>query len=173
MYAEHCVLAADSEARTDSMIDIAITIYKRVMQVAELKTIMLVMDDFAGGSPLSSVYKNQEMKSRFHTTTNITWSLTKLFDDMQSGARELGETMTIRQIRSGPTSFTGLARMKRDLKLELLGPQLDRRNLESSAKANLREMFDSVARYREHLQPLPEQPEIDATFLARWPLSAL
>ena len=61
LYAQQCVLAADSEPRTASMIDTSITIYKRVMQVAKLKTLMLAMDDFPGGSPLSSVYNIQEI----------------------------------------------------------------------------------------------------------------
>ena len=41
LYAQQCVLAADSEPRTASMIDTSITIYKCVMQVGRLKTIML------------------------------------------------------------------------------------------------------------------------------------
>ena len=61
IYKEHCVLAADSEPRTDAMIDIAMTIYKRVMQVTELKVIMLAIDDFPGSCPLNSVYKFRKL----------------------------------------------------------------------------------------------------------------
>ena len=111
------MLAADSEPRTASMIGTSITIYKRVMQAARLKTLMLARGDFPGGSPLSSVYTIQEMISTCHTTTVMEWFLTKLYDDMRSGARELGEPLTIKHIRSGPKSFTDMVRMRCRLKI--------------------------------------------------------
>ena len=76
LYAQQCVLAADSEPRTVSMIDTSITIYKRVMMEKKLKPIMLAMDDFPGGSPLSYVYKIQEMISKCNTATLMEWFLT-------------------------------------------------------------------------------------------------
>ena len=172
LYAQQCVLAADSEPRTVSLIDTCMTIYKRVMMDKKLKPIMLAMDNFPGGSPMSSVYNIQEMISKCHTAALMEWFLTKLYDDMCSGVRELGEPLTIKQIRPGPKSFTDMIKMRFCLKAELLGQQLDRRRFSHDVNAKLREMFCSVHGYRTHLRPLPDQPDIDVTFLTRWPLSA-
>ena len=52
--------SSESEVRTHGLIDVCITIYKRIMRLPDLKAIALRLEELPAGSPLNSVYKIQD-----------------------------------------------------------------------------------------------------------------
>ena len=65
LYDDTVTFTSESEQRTHALIDVCLTIYKRIMKVPDLKVVALRLEELPGGSPLNSVYKFQDCVWKF------------------------------------------------------------------------------------------------------------
>lgn len=167
LYDEHVKFSSRAEPRTESFIDSCITIAKRMLVVPEIKDLLAKLQGMPE-FPLNSISKLQLVIEKCQSSAKMTWWLSKLIDDLMSNAREIGE-ISARNIRTNhKTSITDIYLMKRQMKLYMLGPQLDNSTMHSSRKSTIRSVMNSVDSYRKQLRPHCGTDSVDATFLSTW-----
>ena len=165
----------DKDRTKPGTIKACIQVYERMLTHEPLRRIVLNAEqDFLDSSPFAGVYKLQEMcRLCKDNVSKLEWLLGATYHRFRAGTLH---DFSMRNLATAGTKQHALVFLKqREMKLWLLGPFLDSRNLVSECKSKLREVFASRDSFTKLLRPVEEeeQENIDVSWQATWPKSAL
>ncbi|CAE7336896.1 unnamed protein product [Symbiodinium sp. CCMP2592] len=165
----------DKDRSKPGTIKACLQVYERMLAHEPLRQIVLASEqEFLDDSRFAGVYKLQEMcKLCKDHVLKLEWLLGTISARFTAGTLH---DFSMRNLATAGTKQYGLVFLKqREMKLWLLGPFLDSRNIVADCKSKLREVFASRDSYMKLLRPLvPEEAEnIDVSWQATWPKSGL
>ena len=173
-YQENVVQSSAAEAFTDSFVDNALTVHKRMLSDSEIRDVVWSMECKWGHSaPLNSVYKLQALLVRARQKPLILWCCRAIDDASERGALKKDE-MSVRMISGAGgrnTSIIDVLSTKFDVKVYLLVTFMDQRSFLSETKASLRLTYESHASYAKFVDPI-DGSTADLSFQRVWEASA-
>ena len=167
----------DKDRTSPGTIKACVQVYEKKFVHENLRDIVLKAEqDHLDESPFASVHKLNEIISMCRqSAVKMQWLLLTTmhrFETSHLSAREF----SARNLQGPGSKQYGLVFLRqREMKLYLLGAFMDGRNIVSSAKEKLREVFDSRDSYVSLLRPLHDDDAevVDCSWQATWPNSAL
>ncbi|CAE7791744.1 unnamed protein product [Symbiodinium necroappetens] len=165
----------DKDRTKPGTIKACIHVYEKMLTHEALRQIVLAAEqDFLDSSPFAGVYKLQEMcRLCKDNVSKLEWLLGAAYHRFRAGTLH---DFSLRNLATAGTKQHALVLLKqREMKIWLLGPFLDARNILSECKSKLREVFASRDSFMKLLRPVEEeeQENIDVSWQATWPKSAL
>ena len=147
-------MARSSEAVTDSFIDVAVTLDRRLMSIDECTEVLTWCDEHLMGppgsntaNPFTSVYMLQAVVDRGSTPHRIAFAMQGLLDAYRMNIINIGE-FSVKKLGDVRSSYVCVLNLKLDAKNYLLGEHLDGLNIDPSAKAKLRDVFATFTSVR-------------------------
>ncbi len=174
LYQEHVSQAPDTEWRTESMIDMSLTIYKRAFVNPKILGCLRWCDnEFGQNGPLNSVNKIHACVTRTKDMKRLEWLFASIVDMVRMRFAEASE-MSVRQITGGNANGKGFGDViikKMELLEYLVDVWLPSIQFDAKIIAELRKHIMSHESFRANYHNYPEQPCMLA-WKRGWPNSA-
>ncbi len=164
-----------TEDRTKpSTIEAAIQVYEKMFKVQPIQELVLTMErEMLETSPFNSIYKLLEIVKMCKSSAKIEWVMKTVRNRVQAECMDPAE-FTVRSLGGrGGKQWVDVFLKQREMRIYLLGPFLDSRNIIPAAKEKLKQVFESPDTYVRLLRPVSEAEPIDCSWQASWPQSAL
>ena len=164
------------QSRTSpSTIEAALNVANNILKHASLRDLILRCERrWLQESPFQGIYKLQELsKACKHSVSRMLWvmSLTEL---RVLAGHMASSDFTVRNFNQrGSRQWVDLFLKQLEMKNWLLTTCLDGKNLPAEIKLKVREIFKSPTSYVEQLRPISEAANVDLSWQAAWPSSAL
>ena len=171
-YKVYVKLARSSEEISQTFVENAITIHKRLLSVRRNQELLDWCDEYYAGSasershPFPTINSLLSLCERAHTPAKITWSLELMLDHYRMEYIDLGH-FSSRKLKDPKESYVCVCTLKLDARTYLLGPWLDGLDINPTTKSKAREIFASVENVRQWLSPYGDVAA-DTTWQANW-----
>lgn len=174
LYAQHLKLASNSEAISNSFVEDALAIHKRVLSLDPCQKCLEWADrELLNNNPWKSIYSLKAMLDRASTADNVIWAMQGLLDGFRVGFLD-SSTFAVNRIKDPRASYVEVLKMKRDLKNHLLDEWLENTlELDAKWKATLRGVFGAFDSVRSKYAPYPDGKEADSAWLLGAPESVV
>ena len=174
LYAQHLKLASNSEPISNSFVEDALAIHKRVLSLDPCQKCLEWADrELLSHNPWKSIYSLKAMLDRASSADNVIWAMQGLLDGFRVGFLD-SSTFAVNRIKDPRASYVEVLKMKRSLKDHLLDQWLEN-TLEPEAKwkATLRDVFGTFDSVRSKYSPYPNGREADSAWLLGAPESVV
>ena len=156
MYQEHVRQAQESEQRTESMIDMCMTVYRRAFTNKNILECLRWCDnEFGKQGPLNTVGKLHACITRTKDTRRLEWLFTSIVDIIRMGRAEASE-ISVRQITGGSAGKKGFGDVlikKQELLEYIIDTWLPSVHVDSKIMALLRQHTMTHADFRKYFAP--------------------
>jgi hypothetical protein len=173
-YGDKMKYAHSSEKISNSFVDVALTVYSRVLMLPDArKSLEWAEENMMGKSPWAkSIYALQALVDRGKTPDRISWALCGLTDlyrmDMISTKEFIGNTL-----RDPRKSYIEVLNLKSALKKHLLSKWLPSLGLPDGHKEQMQMVFADFRSVRQHVTAYPGGQSAETTWIIGWPESSL
>ena len=180
LWAKNVKMARSSEPVSDSFIDSAVTLDRRLMSIGECTEVLTWCDEHLMGpshsntaNPFTSVYMLQAVVDRGQTPQRIAFGMQGLLDAYRMKFINIGE-FSVKKLTDSRGSYVCVLNLKLDAKNYLLGEHLDGLNIDPSAKAKLRDVFATFTSVRAYVTGYEdEDTKVDISYQANWANSVI
>ncbi|CAL1151682.1 unnamed protein product [Cladocopium goreaui] len=172
LYSQHVKLASGQEALSETFIDCACTIFKRIFSVPRCQKILEEADMIFLGTTNpwnKSIYSLQGLLDRAQSSDNIAYALEGMMDGYCMGYLTLNDFSPSR-IRDYRSSYVEVLKLKKQVCKFLLGEFLTKLSLPSSWTKELREKMKDFKAFRSFYAPY-QNAQADSAWLLGCPES--
>ena len=170
-------LARSSEVVTESFVDCAVTIDKRLLSIGECCDVLTWCDENLMGlpgtktaHPFSSIYSLQAVIDRGQSQARIAFGFCGLVDALRMEYITPSE-FAVKRLGDSKTSYMSVLNMKLCARDYLLGEYLDGLNIQPHCKSDIRRIFADFTSVRTFVTTY--DGECDLSYQANWKKSAL
>lgn len=158
MYAQHVKLASGTEDVSETFVDCACGIYRRIFSVPQCQKILEAADvTLLASNPWNkSIYSLQGLLDRAQTTENIAYALDGLLDGFAMGFVSSAEFAPSR-IRDYRSSYVEVLKLKKKVAKHLLGQFLTSLSLDTRWHKEIREKLKNLETFRQNYAAYPNQ----------------
>ena len=174
LYAQHLKLASNSEPISNSFVEDALAIHKRVLSLDPCQKCLEWADrELLTHNPWKSIYSLKAMLDRGSSADNVIWAMQGLLDGFRVGFLD-SSTFAVNRIKGPRASYVEVLKMKRNMKDHLLDQWLENTlELDAKWKATLRDVFGTFDSVRSKYAPYPNGKEADSAWLLGAPESVV
>lgn len=170
LYTQHLKLASNQEKISESFIDSALTIHRRLLSLPKCQEVLEWCDqNWLSSNAWKSVYALQALIDRAGTPELIAWSLEGMVDGVRMSFIDAG-FFVISKLKDSRQSYIEVLKMKRKTLNHCLNQWLNTLDLSKEWKEKIRNFCGSFDNVRKHLSPYPDT-QADTAWLLGCPPS--
>ena len=157
LYSAHLKLASSQERISESFVDSALTIHRRLLSQPACQQVLEWCDqNWLSVSPWKSIYALQALIDRAGTPEMIAWALPGMVDGVRMSFLDAG-VFVISKLKDSRVSYIEILKMKKKVLQHLLTEWLMSLELPTEWKNKIKSTFSSFEKVRGHFAPYPQQ----------------
>ena len=156
MCTQHLKLASNQEKISESFVDCALSIHRRLLSIPKCQEILEWCDqNWLISSAWKSIYSLQALLDRAGAPDLIAWSLEGMVDGVRMNFLDSGH-FVISKLKDSRASYIEVLKMKHATLLHLLKEWLNELKLDKKRKDNIKSCCGSFEMLRKHVSPYPD-----------------